>query len=86
MYKTNVASFFDQILYVQLKVASATKHRNTAKEIISLLFILLNFEKTNYNILTFTLHTCPPWHADFASDLCSIHISLRGYTNKMAVT
>lgn len=37
MYKTNVASFFDQILYVQLKVA--TKHRNTAKEIISLLFI-----------------------------------------------
>ena len=39
MYKTNVASFFDQILHVQLKVASATKHRNTAKEIISLLFI-----------------------------------------------
>ena len=21
-----------------------------------------------YNILTFNLHTCSPWHADFASD------------------
>ena len=39
MYKNNVASFFDQSLYIQLKVASTIKHRNIAKEIISLLFI-----------------------------------------------
>ena len=58
-------------------------------------------KKTICNILTFTLNSYSPWHVDFASDLCSIHISAnilyrnrytvsliseRGYTNMMAVT
>ena len=45
-----------------------------------------NLKKTKYNILTFTLPCCSPSNADFASDLCSVHISVRGYTNMMAVT
>ena len=73
----------------KLKVTSGTKHRNTANEIVvythRVYSLLLKLEKKQkkYNILSLTLHTCSPWHTDFTSDLCSIHISLRGYTNVM---
>ena len=72
-----------------LKVTSVIKHRNIANKIITythtVYFLLLKLEKnkTKYNILTFTLHICSPWHANFASDLCSVYISLRSYTNMM---
>ena len=53
-----------------LKVNSTTKHRKTAKEIAIYIhrvyFLLLKLEsKKVYCILTVTLHTCLPWHADF---------------------
>ena len=54
-------------------LTSTTKHKNTAKKS---LFILTEFtlyywslKVTKYNFFTFTFHTCPQWHADFASDL-----------------
>ena len=65
---------------IKLKVTFATKHKNTAKEIII-------YTHRVYSLLlklTFTLYISP-WHADFASDLFSVHTSLRGYTNMMAV-
>ena len=43
------------------------------------------FKKAKYNILTFILHNCSSWYADFPSDLFSVDISLRGFTNVMAV-
>ena len=49
--------------------------------------LLLKLEKKpKYNIVTFTLPYCSPGNADFASDLRSIHTSVRGYRNMMAVT
>ena len=50
--------------------------------------LLLKLEKKQNiaNILIFTLPCCLPSNAGLASDLCSIHISMRGYTNMMAVT
>ena len=45
-----------------------------------------SLKKTKHNILTFTLPCCSPSNADFASDLCSINVSVRGYTKTMAVT
>ena len=36
--------------------------------------------------VTFTLHSSLPWHADFASHLGLIDISVRGYANMIAVT
>ena len=82
-------SIFSIFLCLELKVISAIKHWNIGEEIIiythRAYILLLKLEKTKY-ILTFTLYSYLPWHADFASDFCSIHISVRGYTNMMVVT
>ena len=72
-----------------LKVTCTIKHRNTPEEIITYtqsLLLITEAWKKKYNILTLTLHSYSPWHAVLASDLCSIHISVRGYTNMMAMT
>ena len=72
-----------------LKVTPIIEHKNTAEENIlthKVYSLLLKFEKNEVQYSNFHFHCCSPWHADFASDLCSIHISTRGYTNMMAVT
>ena len=72
-----------------LKVTPIIEHKNTAEENIlthKVYSLLLKLEKNEVQYSNFHFHCCSPWHADFASDLCSIHISTRGYTNMMAVT
>ena len=47
--------------------------------------LLLKLKKTKDNILAFTLHCFSPSNTAFASDLCLIHISVRGYKNMISV-
>ena len=83
-----ISPWYEEIKLI--KVTSVIKHRNMAKEIMiytdRVYSLLLKLEKkTKYNI-TFALHSCSPYHADFAFELRSNYISVRGYTNMMAVT
>ena len=58
---------------LMLTSTCAIKHKDTVRKSLFLLteFTLYycSLKITKYNILTFTLHTCSPWNADFASDL-----------------